>query len=48
MSDKDAYVPALGLYKPDLILQFRYVLRKLLDDLQGADMDFANVVSSDL
>ncbi len=48
MSGKNAFVPALGLFTPDLILQFRYVIRNLLDDLQAADMDFSNVVSSTL
>lgn len=48
MSGKNAYVPGLGLFTPDLILQFRYVIRNLLDDLQAADMDFSNVVSANL
>ena len=48
MSGKNAFVPALGLFTSDLILQFRYVIRNLLDDLQAADMDFSNVVSSNL
>ena len=48
MSGKNAFVPALGLFTSDLILQFHYVIRNLLDDLQAADMNFSDVVSSTL
>ena len=46
LSAKDAYVPALGLFSPDLGVQARLSMRNLLDGLQEADMDFSNVVSS--
>ncbi len=46
LSAKDAYVPALGLFSPDLGVQTRLSMRNLLDGLQEADMDFSNVVSS--
>jgi reactive intermediate/imine deaminase len=46
LSAKDAYVPALGLFSPDLGVQVRMSMRSLLDGLQKADMDFSNVVSS--
>jgi enamine deaminase RidA (YjgF/YER057c/UK114 family) len=46
LSAKDAYVPALGLFTPDLTLQTKLSMRNLLDGLQEADMDFTNVVSS--
>lgn len=46
LSAKDAYVPALGLFSPDLGTQVRMSMRNLLDGLQKADMDFSNVVSS--
>ena len=46
LSAKDAYVPALGLFSPDLGIQVRMSMRNLLDGLQEADMDFSNVVSS--
>ncbi len=46
LSAKDAYVPALGLFSPDLDVQTRLSMRNLLDGLEEADMDFSNVVSS--
>ena len=46
LSAKDAYVPALGLFSPELAIQVRMSMRSLLDGLQKADMDFSNVVSS--
>ena len=46
LSAKDAYVPALGLFTPELGIQVRMSMRSLLDGLQKADMDFSNVVSS--
>jgi enamine deaminase RidA (YjgF/YER057c/UK114 family) len=46
LSAKDAYVPALGLFSPDLDVQVRLSMRNLLDGLEEADMDFSNVVSS--
>ena len=46
LSAKDAYVPALGLFSPELGIQVRMSMRNLLDGLQEADMDFSNVVSS--
>ena len=46
LSAKDAYVPALGLFSPELGIQVRMSMRSLLDGLQKADMDFPNVVSS--
>ncbi len=46
LSAKDAYVPALGLFSPELGVQVRLSMRNLLDGLQEAGMDFSNVVSS--
>jgi enamine deaminase RidA (YjgF/YER057c/UK114 family) len=46
LSAKDAYVPALGLFSPDLGVQTRLSMRNLLDGLEEADMDFSNVTSS--
>ena len=46
LSAKDAYVPALGLFSPELGVQVRMSMRSLLDGLQKANMDFSNVVSS--
>jgi enamine deaminase RidA (YjgF/YER057c/UK114 family) len=46
LSAKDAYVPALGLFTPDLGVQARLSMRNLLDGLEEADMDFSNVASS--
>ena len=46
LSAKDAYVPALGLFTPDLDVQMRLSMRNLLDGLEEADMDFSDVVSS--
>jgi enamine deaminase RidA (YjgF/YER057c/UK114 family) len=46
LSAKDAYVPNLGYFPPELGLQVRLSMRNLLDGLEEADMNFANVVSS--
>ena len=47
MSAKSAYIPALGVISPDVLLQVRLSMRNLLDDLEYApDMDFSNVVFS--
>ena len=47
MSAKSAYIPALGVITPDVLLQARLSMRNLLDDLEFApDMDFSNVVSA--
>jgi enamine deaminase RidA (YjgF/YER057c/UK114 family) len=46
LSAKDAYVPALGLFSPELDVQVRLSMRNLLDGLEEADMDFSNVASS--
>jgi enamine deaminase RidA (YjgF/YER057c/UK114 family) len=47
MSAKSAYIPALGVITPDVLLQARLSMRNLLDDLEFApDMDFTNVVSA--
>ncbi len=47
MSAKSAYIPALGVISPDVLVQVRLSMRNLLDDLEYApDMDFTNVVSA--
>ena len=47
MSAKSAYIPALGVISPDVLVQARLSMRNLLDDLEFApDMDFTNVVSA--
>ena len=46
LSAKDAYVPGLGLFSPEMGIQVRMSMRSLLDGLQKAGMDFSNVVSS--
>src|SRR6185437_14117032 len=47
MSAKSAYIPALGVISPDVLLQVRLSMRNLLDDLEYApDMDFSDVVFS--
>jgi enamine deaminase RidA (YjgF/YER057c/UK114 family) len=46
LSAKDAYVPGLGLFTPDLDVQTRLSMRNLLDGLEEADMGFSDVVSS--
>ena len=46
LSAKDAYVPALGLFSPELDVQARLSMRNLLDGLETADMDFTNVASA--
>jgi len=45
MSAKSAYIPALGVISPDVLVQVRLSMRNLLDDLEFApDMDFSDVV----
>lgn len=46
MSGKSGFIPAQGIVTPDLELQLRQSMRNLLDDLQEADLDFSDVVSS--
>jgi enamine deaminase RidA (YjgF/YER057c/UK114 family) len=47
MSAKSAYIPALGVISPDVLVQLRLSMRNLLDDLEFApDMDFSDVVFS--
>jgi enamine deaminase RidA (YjgF/YER057c/UK114 family) len=46
MSGKSGFIPDQGIVTPDLDLQLRQSMRNLLDDLQEADLDFSNVVSS--
>jgi enamine deaminase RidA (YjgF/YER057c/UK114 family) len=47
MSAKSAFIPALGVISPDVLLQLRLSMRNLLDDLEFApDMDFSDVVFS--
>jgi reactive intermediate/imine deaminase len=46
LSAKDGFIPDQGIVTPDLELQLRQSMRNLLDGLQGADMDFSDVVFS--
>jgi enamine deaminase RidA (YjgF/YER057c/UK114 family) len=46
MSGKSGFIPDQGIVTPDLDLQLRQSMRNLLDDLQEADLDFSDVVSS--
>ena len=46
MSGKSGFIPDQGIVTPDLDLQLRQSMRNLLDDLQEADLDFPDVVSS--
>jgi enamine deaminase RidA (YjgF/YER057c/UK114 family) len=46
MSGKSGFIPDQGIVTPDLELQLRQSMRNLLDDLQEADLDFSDVVSS--
>jgi enamine deaminase RidA (YjgF/YER057c/UK114 family) len=43
---EDLIVGNQGIVTPDLDLQLRQSMRNLLDDLQEADLDFSDVVSS--
>jgi enamine deaminase RidA (YjgF/YER057c/UK114 family) len=46
MSGKSGFIPDQGIVTPDVALQLRQTMRNLLDDLQGADMDFPDVVQA--
>ena len=46
MSGKSGFIPDQGIVTQDVGLQLRQTMRNLLDDLQGADMDFADVVQA--
>jgi enamine deaminase RidA (YjgF/YER057c/UK114 family) len=46
MSGKSGFIPDQGIVTPDVSLQLRQTMRNLLDDLQGADMDFPDVVQA--
>ncbi|MEO6911695.1 MAG: RidA family protein, partial [Edaphobacter sp.] len=46
MSGKSGFIPDQGIVTQDVGLQLRQTMRNLLDDLQGADMDFPDVVQS--
>lgn len=45
-SAKDAFVPGLGYFPPELDIQTRLSMRNLLDGLEAADIDFENVASA--
>jgi enamine deaminase RidA (YjgF/YER057c/UK114 family) len=46
MSGKSGFIPDQGIVTQDVGLQLRQTMRNLLDDLQGADMDFPDVVQA--
>jgi enamine deaminase RidA (YjgF/YER057c/UK114 family) len=46
MSAKSGFIPDQGIVTQDIDLQLRQTMRNLLDDLQEAEMDFTDVVSS--
>jgi enamine deaminase RidA (YjgF/YER057c/UK114 family) len=46
MSGKSGFIPDQGIVTQDIGLQLRQTMRNLLDDLQGADMDFRDVVQA--
>lgn len=46
MSGKSGFIPDQGIVTQDVELQLRQTMRNLLDDLQEADMDFADVVQA--
>lgn len=46
MSGKSGFIPDQGIVTQDIGLQLRQTMRNLLDDLQGADMDFPEVVQA--
>ena len=46
MSGKSGFIPDQGIVTQDIGLQLRQTMRNLLDDLQGADMDFPDVVQA--
>jgi enamine deaminase RidA (YjgF/YER057c/UK114 family) len=45
-SAKDAFVPGLGYFPPELDIQTRLSMRNLLDGLETVDIDFLNVASA--
>jgi enamine deaminase RidA (YjgF/YER057c/UK114 family) len=46
MSGKSGFIPDQGVVTQDIGLQLRQTMRNLLDDLQGADMNFPDVVQA--
>jgi 2-iminobutanoate/2-iminopropanoate deaminase len=46
MSGKSGFIPDQGIVTQDVGLQLRQTMRNLLDDLQGADVDFPDVVQA--
>lgn len=48
MSGKSGFIPDQGIVTQDIGLQLRQTMRNLLDDPQGADMDFPEVVQETL
>jgi enamine deaminase RidA (YjgF/YER057c/UK114 family) len=46
MSGKSGFIPDQGIVTQDVGLQLRQTMRNLLDDLQGADLDFPDVVQA--
>jgi enamine deaminase RidA (YjgF/YER057c/UK114 family) len=46
MSGKSGFIPDQGIVTQDVSLQLRQTMRNLLDDLQGADLDFPDVVQA--
>jgi enamine deaminase RidA (YjgF/YER057c/UK114 family) len=46
MSGKSGFIPDQGIVTQDIGLQLRQTMRNLLDDLQGADMNFPDVVQA--
>lgn len=44
LSAKDGFIPGQGMVTQDFDLQLRQSMRNLLDGLEGADMDFSDVV----
>jgi enamine deaminase RidA (YjgF/YER057c/UK114 family) len=46
MSGKSGFIPDQGIVTQDVTLQLRQTMRNLLDDLQGADLDFPDVVQA--
>lgn len=46
MSGKSGFIPDQGIVTQDIGLQLRQTMRNLLDDLQGANMDFPDVVQA--
>jgi enamine deaminase RidA (YjgF/YER057c/UK114 family) len=46
MSGKSGFIPDQGIVTQDIKLQLRQTMRNLLDDLQGLDLDFGDVVQA--